>query len=136
MATRSRIAILNTDGSVNSIYCHYDGYPSNNGAILVKHYNNEEIIRKLISLGSLSSLGEKIEPSKGSNHSFRNPEDGVTVAHHRDMGEPISIDTHICLDDWMLKSFREEWNYIWKDGKWFVVGEKRNILTELASLNL
>ena len=29
MATRSNIGILNTDGSVYYIYCHYDGYPDN-----------------------------------------------------------------------------------------------------------
>jgi hypothetical protein len=26
MATRSRIAIENQDGTVQSIYCHFDGY--------------------------------------------------------------------------------------------------------------
>jgi len=48
MATTSRIAILNFDGSVDSIYCHYDGYPSHNGKILLKYYNDEMKIRKLI----------------------------------------------------------------------------------------
>jgi len=61
MPTRSRIAILNSDGSVDSIYCHYDGYLSHNGVILAKYYNNEEKIRKLISLGSLSFLGKSAE---------------------------------------------------------------------------
>jgi len=30
MATRSNIGIVNEDGSVTGIYCHWDGYPENN----------------------------------------------------------------------------------------------------------
>jgi len=34
MATRSRIAIENQDGTVTSIYCHFDGYLSGVGKLL------------------------------------------------------------------------------------------------------
>jgi hypothetical protein len=57
MSTRSRIGILNDDRSVTSIYCHFDGYPSGVGAILVAHYHDTVKVRELISLGDISSLG-------------------------------------------------------------------------------
>ncbi len=31
-----------SDGIIKSIYCHWDGYPSNNGKILLEHYNSQE----------------------------------------------------------------------------------------------
>ncbi len=34
MATRSRIAIENQDGSVTSVYCHWDGHIETNGVEL------------------------------------------------------------------------------------------------------
>ena len=36
MSTRSNIAIKRKNGTVESIYCHWDGYLSYNGKILLK----------------------------------------------------------------------------------------------------
>jgi hypothetical protein len=72
MATRSRIAIENQDGSVTSVYCHWDGHIYTNGVILNYHYNTKEKVEELIGLGYLSSLGITIEE---------------TDAFHRDRGE-------------------------------------------------
>ena len=47
MATRSTIAIQLENGSINQVYCHWDGYLSNNGKILMEYYNNAEIIKYL-----------------------------------------------------------------------------------------
>ena len=54
MATRSTIGVLNTDGSVTAVYCHWDGYPEHNGKILIENYTTEEKVRELISFGSIS----------------------------------------------------------------------------------
>ncbi len=35
MATRSNIGIVNEDGSITGIYCHYDGYPEYVGKMLL-----------------------------------------------------------------------------------------------------
>ena len=61
MATRSRIAIEDQTGKVRSIYCHWDGYPSNNGRILLKHFRTQEKVESLIELGSISSLNKNVE---------------------------------------------------------------------------
>jgi hypothetical protein len=85
MATRSRIAIERPDGSVRSIYCHWDGSPDTNGKCLADHYQDRRKVEKLIKLGDLSSLHKSVEPT--GPHTFSNPQEGVTVAYHRDRGE-------------------------------------------------
>jgi hypothetical protein len=55
MATRSRIGIELTDGSVLSVYHHWDGYPQWLGRILTTHYNSRELATELIDGGDMSS---------------------------------------------------------------------------------
>lgn len=85
MGTRSRIAIRNDDGSFDSIYCHWDGYPSNNGVILRDHYRDADKVRALIALGDLSSLGAEI----GEKHDFddRTAASAGCTAYGRDRSE-------------------------------------------------
>ena len=56
MSTRSRIGLELTNGSVISIYCHFDGYPEFNGVKLVEHFNSYEKVAELIDLGDISCL--------------------------------------------------------------------------------
>ena len=55
MATRSRIGIELSDGSVLSAYHHSDGYPEWLGRILRTHYNSKELAAELIDGGDMSS---------------------------------------------------------------------------------
>jgi len=55
MATRSRIGLELKDGSVLSVYHHYDGYPEWLGRILKTHYNTKEKVSELIDGGDMSS---------------------------------------------------------------------------------
>ena len=41
MSTRSVIGILQDDKSVNSVYCHFDGYPEHTGYFLKKFFNDK-----------------------------------------------------------------------------------------------
>jgi hypothetical protein len=56
MATRSRIGIELSDGSVLSVYCHWDGYPEFNGVKLVEHFNSYKKAAELIDGGDISAL--------------------------------------------------------------------------------
>ena len=69
MATRSTIALEFADGTVGQVYCHWDGYLSNNGKILLNSYTDPFKLRDLIDQGDLSSLGSEI----GVKHAFDNP---------------------------------------------------------------
>ena len=64
MGTRSRIGVMHGD-KVKSIYCHWDGYLSHNGAILQEHYDSAKA-NNLVALGDMSSLGQVI----GEAHPF------------------------------------------------------------------
>ena len=64
MGTRSRIGVMHGD-NCKSVYCHWDGYPEHNGAILQAHYDSAKA-NNLVALGDLSSLAASI----GEKHSF------------------------------------------------------------------
>ena len=54
MATRSRIGLELSDGSVLSVYHHWDGYPEWLGRILKTHYNGKSLAEELIDGGDMS----------------------------------------------------------------------------------
>ena len=66
MGTRSTIALEFADGTVEQVYCHWDGYLAYNGQLLLKHYSNPFVLRDLIDLGDISSL----KPTIGTKHAF------------------------------------------------------------------
>ncbi len=131
MATRSRIAIVKENGNVESVYCHWDGYPEGVGKTLVEYFNTKEKIEKLIALGSISALHETIEP-KTDKHSFDTPEEGCTIAYHRDRGEDLEITKHAALSSWQYKPRRQEWNYIFIDGVWMCQGDTHKNLVPVT----
>jgi hypothetical protein len=117
MATRSRIGIENENGTISSIYCHFDGYPDGVGKTLKEHYTDRNKIQSLIDLGDISSLGEQV--STMDEHSFNNPKEDVTVAYHRDRGEAKNearVDNSL---EAFSRSNYEEYGYVYtKEGKW------------------
>jgi hypothetical protein len=66
MGTRSTIALEFADGTVQQVYCHWDGYLEHNGKILFENYSDPFKLRELIDLGDLSSL----RPTVGTKHAF------------------------------------------------------------------
>ena len=82
MSTRSRIGVIRTQHhpmdeeryghpaewnvQVESIYCHFDGYPEGVGAILDEHYADPAKLDALLALGDLSQLGAEL----GEPHNF------------------------------------------------------------------
>lgn len=132
MATRSRIAIENQNGTVTSIYCHHDGYIEHNGNVLQNHYQEKDKVEALIALGDISSLGEAV--STEAPHSFDRPSRGVTVAYHRDRSEDWNQSTHKSAEEF-FKSDYEEYGYLFtKDEKWLVIGNNGDEVEELENL--
>ena len=63
MATRSRIGLELSDGSVLSAYHHWDGYPEWLGKTLNEHYNTLDSVSELIDGGDMSvCLSDNGEP--------------------------------------------------------------------------
>ncbi len=121
MSTRSYICKENQDGTYTGIYCHSDGYLTYNGAMLLDYYQDREKVEKLISLGDMSILNEKIEPDPDKEHSFdfdKRQED-VCVFYGRDRGEKGTEPKIVDLKDIDGPDSWIEYCYIYGlDNKW------------------
>lgn len=119
MATRSTIAVIHKDGTVSQVYCHWDGYLSHNGKLLVENYSTQERAEALVTLGDISSLGKYIEPTSDS-HTFGHPDTDVTVYYGRDRGESDGTETKHYADvyEYLDKFVPEEYNYLFNGTSW------------------
>ena len=103
MATRSLICkTTGFETEIESKYCHYDGYPSYNGDILLNHYNDEiEIDNLLANDKYISSLETSIEETKfgGEEHN----------SFHKDEQTLFESD-----------DYGVEYIYLFKNGEWYV----------------
>jgi len=125
MATRSAIAVKKANGTVQGVYCHWDGYPAHNGKILGDHYDYNKALQ-LITLGNLSSLAPQI----GEQHDFDARYNGGEVKedwcmfYHRDRGEtrqdPKTFNTVGEFVDHYESSGAEYFYFIDTDGQWWV----------------
>lgn len=136
MSTRSYIAKRIDENLYRTIYCHSDGYPSYNGALLVEHYQDEDFVDRLLDLGDLSCLSEKIDPDPSKEHGFdydkRQP--GVTVAYGRDRGEEGTQARELTLEKLDDPNNWTEYVYVYDlDKKWkfFERGESQNGFTDV-----
>ena len=148
MATRSTIALEYADGTVEQVYCHWDGYLAHNGKILQEHYSNPFILRDLIDLGDVSSL----KPTVGTKHAFSHFElraeevaeykvltENMTTFYGRDRGETgTSAKKFASFEDYLLNHQYEEYDYILRsdcgEPVWFVAdhsGDFRPLLQAL-----
>jgi hypothetical protein len=114
MATRSTISVVHADGTVTSVYCHSDGYLSNNGRLLVNHYNSQDLADLLVAGGDISSLGTSI----GTKHDFLQRTNSTTY-YGRDRGSNNSAAQKF----WNFSVFQnsqdwQEYNYLFVDGHW------------------
>jgi hypothetical protein len=125
MSTNSTIAIQKLDGSIEQIYCHWDGYLEHNGTILKTHYKTPAEVKRLISYGDLSSLGTRVEPIN-DYHSFSTPETDTCVYYGRDRGEPDTFPRKFEDMTWFrLNGQREEYNYLYVESEqhWYLVAK-------------
>lgn len=123
MSTRSIIVRKNEVGKYESIYCHWDGYPSCNGVILYDHYSNPERVKKLISLGDLSSLNVFIDPDNRAEvkHTFDTPHSNTCVFYGRDRGEKdVEFRTFDTLGEALNQDCWQEYAYVYENNEWRV----------------
>tara|TARA_R110002020_G_scaffold108852_2_gene252123 strand:+ start:461 stop:871 length:411 start_codon:yes stop_codon:yes gene_type:complete len=117
MATRSVIAKLDDKG-VQAIYCHNDGYLSNNGKILDQHYANEVKVDNLIAQGDCSSLKDTIED---------------TIFYHRDKGDcyegvkAVNLNNETKLLEHAFETCDAELVYMFAYGSWYVYDNANTI---------
>ncbi len=115
MSTNSTISVK-IGNKIKSIYCHWDGYLSHNGKILLENYNSQEQAEKLIKLGDLSVLAPS--PDKPEGHTYENPVEGYCIAYGRDRKEKNTKAR--TYKDIMEFEDKQEYNYYWDGNKWNV----------------
>jgi hypothetical protein len=130
MATRSTIALEFADGTVQQVYCHWDGYLSNNGKLLLENYSNPFTLRELIDLGDISSLRTTIGikhafsqfETKMSSEDYDKLYGEMTTFYGRDRGETgTGAKSFKDFADYKENFCHEEYAYILrKDGNWYV----------------
>lgn len=108
MSTRSMISIKYEDGTCKGVYCHWDGYPTGVGAILLEKRATKESVEELISGGDMSSLKE----------------DGYGDYYN----EPDNAPTDYATYDELREDFKGsdcEYLYVFdvKENKWYVADE-------------
>ena len=116
MATRARIGIELSDGSVLSVYHHWDGYPEWLGRILSTQYNSKELASELIDGGDMSSCWtdsiQYSEDERTDDYNYYSPE------YYSARGEdcPPRLDADLC--EYLLSINAEEYHYLFRNGKW------------------
>jgi hypothetical protein len=109
MGTRSTIALEFADGTVKQVYCHWDGYLSNNGRILQESYMDPFKVKELVERGAMSSLSEVV--------------DGCSF-YAEDRGEELTVNDYKNSDEYFDCSQQEEYDYILRNingvAVWFV----------------
>jgi hypothetical protein len=110
MGTRSTIALEFADGTVEQVYCHWDGYLEGNGAMLVQHYMDPFKVKQLLALGGFSSLEASVADTKKTAYTQR--------------GEEISINKYATVTEYFAECQQEEYDYILRPvggvAVWFV----------------
>ena len=147
MGTRSTIALEYADGTVEQVYCHWDGYLEHNGKILQEYYSNPFILRDLIDLGDISSL----RPTVGTKHDFSHFSTALdqkeyealygdmTTFYGRDRGETgTGAKKFASYEDYLLNHQYEEYEYILRsvhgEAVWFVADHSEEFKPLLLAL--
>ena len=87
MGTHCYIAKQVGPDQYRTIYCHLDGYLEEAGAHLAGHYDTEEQVDKLLDLGDIYYLQDKLDPDPSMAHYAPSRQKGVTFAYGRDMDD-------------------------------------------------
>jgi hypothetical protein len=112
MATRSRIGIELSDGSVLSSYHHWDGYPEWLGRILRTHYNTKSLAEELIDGGDMSLCWTDERWDDSGVKGVYGPQ------YYSQRGDdcPPRLDADLC--EYLLPDNSEEYAYVFRDGEW------------------
>jgi hypothetical protein len=133
MSTRSRVGLELADGSILSIYSHYDGYPEWAGRILRTHYNTREKVEELVDGGDVSCLwtddGFYTSEGKTKRGSY-----GPQYYSQRGQDCPPRLDAD--LAEYLLPGIGEEYHYIFRNGEWvcYNMHEYSNKLPEVVEI--
>lgn len=114
MATRGRIGIELSDGSILSSYHHWDSYPEWLGRILRTHYNSFEKASELIDGGDMSCAWTDDRWDNSADGSY-----GPQYYSQRGDDCPPRLDAD--LNEYLTNG--EEYWYLFTEGEWVCYAE-------------
>ena len=125
MATRSVIAKLDSKTKkIKAVYCHNDGYLSNNGKILDQHYQDEDKVDELLAHGDVSSLDENIGEKINFDDIELRRKNKQCMFYDRDRGEKnreaITLKNETELLEHAFEYCDAEYVYMFAYGSWYV----------------
>lgn len=110
MSTRCSIAVVYTDGSVHSVYCHHDGYPSGVGKTLQEKYNSLDKAEELVAYGNMSAVHGVESPEYYDEPLLVSPSLKTYIAEH-------------------VRLYDSRYDYIFIEGEWrMIVGSGKNVV--------
>ena len=127
MSTRSVIGIMNDDKTVNSVYCHFDGYPEHTGYFLKKFFDTTEKVQNLISNGDISSLLTKNKWNEETHPKINNKQVLKTLYYFdrpnkeltRDFWENVKPQKHKGVLEFFNRDCCDEFKYLFlPSGNW------------------
>jgi hypothetical protein len=122
MATRGRIGIQLKDGSVLSVYSHWDNYPEWNGKKLKEHFNSYEQAAELIDGGDISSLWTDTDWQNNKMESYR-------TLYYAERGEGDTEPNLHNSFQAFISGVNDSWSdyaYLFADGEWKCYTPKGN----------
>ena len=108
MATRSRIGLELDDGSVLSVYHHWDGYPQWLGVTLNKKFNTRDKVAELLDGGDMSSCDSDTDWDLKEVESH--------VQYYNDRGDNTTPRLDKDLDTYLSEG--EEYAYLFTNDEW------------------
>ena len=106
MSTHSRVGYTHTNGTISSIYIHFDGYYEEVGRTLLEHYNSLERAEEIVALGDAETLDATLE--KSVFYSRDHSETGAEAELSKNLDEFYQN----CRDS------AAYFAYLWLDGGW------------------
>tara|TARA_R100000231_G_scaffold40400_1_gene35244 strand:- start:605 stop:1186 length:582 start_codon:yes stop_codon:yes gene_type:complete len=115
MSTRSRIGILYQDGTVESVYCHQDGYPEYTGYFLENFYTTTKLVEILLSKGDISNIATSYGWDL-KKQTF-NDKELLSLKTYAQRGEKCFSVIHDDVMDYLKYDSCDEYKYLFSNGE-------------------
>lgn len=113
MSTHAIISRAMPAGTVESIFCHCEGYPHHTGKMLLNHYNQEWDRESLFALGDIIFLGKQCVTFQEEFHI-----DFTQVEQYR---VPVKIHKNLLEFKKYARHSSAEWIYHHTGSRWVVL---------------
>ena len=141
MATRAIIAKLD-ENDIQAIYSHSDNYLEHTGKILDQHYQDEDKVNELLSLGDVSIVDENIGVKIDFNDYKLRAENKQCLFYARDRGEKYKQTAQLKDENELIefanKKCDAKYIYMFAYGSWYVYdvynGSAYNELNQFVEL--